>query len=160
MIERKTADLIVVATVGAGLVAGVSKAELALLDTYGRSLGMAYQICDDVVSIWGGSKLTGKGEYGDLKECKKTLPVLYAHETLPNTKKQQLLEIYADKQLMTAERCGEVWTLLDDVGTKQAMRNEIKYYADAAKVVARNLGIDLEKKELLLTLVDTLLPSV
>ena len=160
MIERKTADLIVAAGKGAGLIAGVSKEELGLLDTYARSLGMAYQICDDVVSIWGEGATTGKRAYGDLLERKKTLPVLHAHENLPAEEKKQLLAIYTDENDMTNERCETVISLLDSIDTKSVMRDEIELYAQAAKASAAKLNITEEKKVLLATIVDTLLPSV
>ena len=160
MIERKTADLIVAAGKGAGLVAGVSKDELDLLDTYTRSLGMAYQICDDVVSIWGEGATTGKRAYGDLLERKKTLPILHAYENLPDEEKQTLLHIYIDENAMTNERCEAVISLLDGIETKKIMRVEIEAYAQAAKAAAMKLNIAEEKKVLLATIVDTLLPTV
>jgi geranylgeranyl diphosphate synthase type I len=50
----------------------------AALDRAGRGLGVAFQIVDDVLGIWGDPAVTGKPVHGDLRERKKTFPVLCA----------------------------------------------------------------------------------
>jgi geranylgeranyl diphosphate synthase type I len=94
MIRCKTAELIVAAAVGAGMIAGESETELGSLRQYAHCLGMAYQICDDVVSIWATRETTGKRNYGDIKERKKTLPVLYAYEHVVAADRDVLCSYY------------------------------------------------------------------
>lgn len=159
MIRRKTAELIVAATKGAGILAERDEKELSHLENYGRSLGMAYQICDDVVSIWATSDTTGKRNYGDLKEKKKTLPILFAYEKLETEKRKQLEELYA-KETLSDDDCLSVIELLDSVDTKATMEKAFNDYADTAKNSARALSITNEQQEVLCKLVDSLLPKV
>ncbi|MFI9648190.1 polyprenyl synthetase family protein [Streptomyces sp. NPDC052040] len=78
MAEYKTGALLGCAlALGAGL-GGAGGATVAALDRTGRHLGVAFQIVDDLLGIWGDPALTGKPVHGDLREGKKTFPVLAA----------------------------------------------------------------------------------
>lgn len=160
MIGQKTADLIVAATVGAGMVAGVSKEEEQLLWDYGENLGLAYQVCDDVISIWADGAKTGKRDYGDLKERKKTLPILYAYRHLSGDAKDRLVYLYKQSNELDDESCQEIVDLLAEVDTHTVMREEIEVYAQKAKSAAAELLLPTEAKEKLMDIVDTLLPTV
>jgi geranylgeranyl diphosphate synthase type I len=76
MIYGKTAALIEAAC---GLGALVNGSDLAThYEDFGRELGLAFQIQDDVLGIWGDPKMTGKPAGNDLRNHKKSLPVAYA----------------------------------------------------------------------------------
>jgi geranylgeranyl diphosphate synthase type I len=78
MAEAKTGEVLAFAiTVGAEL-GGVSSTVLAALDRAARHFGLAFQAVDDVIGIWGDPAVTGKPIYGDLRERKKTLPIIAA----------------------------------------------------------------------------------
>lgn len=77
MIEGKTAALTRACCEIGGIVAGASEAQVAKLGTFGRGLGIAFQLQDDILGIFGDPAVTGKGD-GDLARRKKTLPVLRA----------------------------------------------------------------------------------
>jgi geranylgeranyl diphosphate synthase type I len=78
MAEGKTGALLgCSAALGAAL-GGASEATVTALDRAGRHLGVAFQLVDDVLGIWGDPAVTGKPVDGDLREGKKTFPVLVA----------------------------------------------------------------------------------
>jgi geranylgeranyl diphosphate synthase type I len=77
MIGGKTAALIGFCTAVGGMIAGADDAVVEDLGDFGRSLGMAFQIQDDYLGIWGDQAVTGKSAASDLLARKKTLPVLY-----------------------------------------------------------------------------------
>jgi geranylgeranyl diphosphate synthase type I len=92
MIAGKTSALIgATAAIGATL-AGSSAVEH--YETFGRELGLAFQIQDDVLGIWGDEALTGKSAESDVATRKKSLPALYALEH-----SDQLRALYAAPQV-------------------------------------------------------------
>lgn len=85
-------------------------AAVAALDRAGRHLGVAFQIVDDVLGIWGDPLVTGKPVHGDLRERKKTFPVLAALDspTSAAARLARLLESGGPPQEMAdlVEECG------------------------------------------------------
>ncbi|MFF3885940.1 polyprenyl synthetase family protein [Streptomyces sp. NPDC001914] len=78
MAERKTGALLGCAPALGARLAGAPDRTVTALDRAGRHLGVAFQIADDVLGIWGDPSLTGKPVHSDLRQGKKTLPVLAA----------------------------------------------------------------------------------
>ncbi len=76
IIEGKTAELTAVACRLGAYYAGAPESTVAALDRYGRSLGVAFQIADDVLDIWGEERVTGKSLGTDFEKQKLTLPVI------------------------------------------------------------------------------------
>jgi len=80
MVGGKTAALLAACTGLGALVAGVGESEFQAYSEFGRLLGLAFQVQDDLLGIWGDVFLTGKSSESDLVEGKKSLPVLYGLE--------------------------------------------------------------------------------
>ncbi|WP_328744473.1 polyprenyl synthetase family protein [Streptomyces sp. NBC_00285] len=78
MAEHKTGALLGCAAALGALLGGAPPATVAALDRTGRHLGIAFQIVDDVLGIWGDPQVTGKPVHSDLRERKKTFPILAA----------------------------------------------------------------------------------
>jgi octaprenyl-diphosphate synthase len=76
IVEGKTAELTAVSCRLGAHYAGADEATVAALDRYGRNLGIAFQIADDVLDIWGEERVTGKSLGTDLEKQKLTLPVI------------------------------------------------------------------------------------
>ena len=80
LIYRKTACLFSVCMKMGGILARASEADLNRLAEYGRNLGMAFQIVDDVLDLTASEEVLGKPVASDLREGKATLAVLHALE--------------------------------------------------------------------------------
>jgi geranylgeranyl diphosphate synthase type I len=80
MIEGKTAALLSASLELGALVGGADQPTRARLAEFGRSLGLAFQIQDDILGIWGDEAVTGKSAASDILTRKKSLPVVYALE--------------------------------------------------------------------------------
>ncbi len=78
MAEAKTGALIGCACAVGALYAGAGDEEVAALDGFGRQAGLAFQLIDDVIGIWGDPRNTGKPAGADLAARKKSLPVVAA----------------------------------------------------------------------------------
>ncbi|MFJ7148490.1 family 2 encapsulin nanocompartment cargo protein polyprenyl transferase [Streptomyces sp. NPDC100445] len=78
MAEAKTGALLGCACALGALYAGAGADEVAALDGFGRQAGLAFQLIDDVIGIWGDPRHTGKPAGADLAARKKSLPVVAA----------------------------------------------------------------------------------
>lgn len=78
MAEAKTGALIGCACALGGLYAGADDEDVEALDAFGRAAGLAFQLIDDVIGIWGDPRRTGKPAGADLMARKKSLPVVAA----------------------------------------------------------------------------------
>ena len=91
MIYKKTASLIEASAFSAALLAGKDSDKYAL---YGRNLGLAFQVIDDVLDITSSSEVLGKPALNDFREGKTTLPYLYMYEKLNENDKEKLLSYF------------------------------------------------------------------
>jgi geranylgeranyl diphosphate synthase type I len=82
MIGGKTAALLSGSLELGALVGGADQATRGHLAEFGRSLGLAFQMEDDILGIWGDEAVTGKSAASDILARKKSLPVVYALENL------------------------------------------------------------------------------
>ncbi len=80
MIEGKTAALVACACELGALVAIAPDAQRAHLRAFGRHLGLAFQMRDDILGVWGDPALTGKPAGADVARRKKSLPILHGLE--------------------------------------------------------------------------------
>jgi geranylgeranyl pyrophosphate synthase len=76
-IESKTASLFIAATEGGAILSGAPEEQVAALKTYGRNLGMAFQMVDDILDFTADENELGKPVGSDLRQGTFTLPVLY-----------------------------------------------------------------------------------
>ncbi|MCE7082568.1 polyprenyl synthetase family protein [Streptomyces sp. ST2-7A] len=81
MAERKTAELLACSCALGALWGGAGPERIAALRAFGRHLGIAFQLADDLLGIWGDPAVTGKPARADLACRKKSLPVVAALES-------------------------------------------------------------------------------
>jgi octaprenyl-diphosphate synthase len=91
MIYCKTASLIEASAKSAAILEGLDGNDFAL---YGKNLGLAFQIIDDVLDITSSDKMLGKPALHDFKEGKVTLPYLYLHEKCKEKDKKHMMSLY------------------------------------------------------------------
>jgi geranylgeranyl diphosphate synthase type I len=95
MISRKTAALFQAALQTGALIAGVHGEELERFGAFGRHLGLAFQIRDDILGIWGEGIATGKPVGADIAKRKKSLPVVHAFQQVVGPDRDVLRNAYA-----------------------------------------------------------------
>ncbi|MFE0458453.1 family 2 encapsulin nanocompartment cargo protein polyprenyl transferase [Kitasatospora sp. NPDC058965] len=103
MAEAKTGALLGSACAIGALYAGAGEEAAAAMDAFGRQIGLAFQLIDDLIGIWGDPAVTGKPAGADLLVRKKSLPVVAALSS-GTPAAAELAEIYAiDRPLTRAE---------------------------------------------------------
>ncbi|BCD62397.1 octaprenyl-diphosphate synthase [Nitratiruptor sp. YY08-26] len=91
MIYKKTASLIEASAKAAAILAGKESEKYGL---YGKNLGLAFQIVDDILDITQDASTLGKPALHDLKEGKSTLPYIYLYHALSADEKEKLLKLF------------------------------------------------------------------
>ncbi len=113
MVEKKTAHYSFVTPLQTGaIIAGATDEQLKRLHAFGRSLGVAFQIRDDVLNLEQGSGKYGKELCGDLWEGKYTLILLHALRSASASDRERAETILAKERPRTSEGANDVTTLL------------------------------------------------
>lgn len=111
MIGGKTAALLATCASLGALAAGAPSDTQQKARAYGNSLGLAFQVLDDYLGIWGEASMTGKSVESDLVTGKKTLPVLFGLQ-----KNKEFARRWGQK--ITPGDVGEVADLLAQEGAR------------------------------------------
>ena len=130
MIGRKTAALIAASIEAGALLATDDETVIARYRGFGWALGLAFQLNDDLLGIWGAEQTTGK-EPSDVAHRKKTLPVIFAAEQADPEDRARLLELYAVPQPSAGE-VAEIVAILERVGARDYTRDQARRYRDEA----------------------------
>ncbi len=115
VIFRKTAALIAAACECGGIAAGAGPEERERLYSFGKHLGLAFQITDDLLDYLGASAETGKDIGTDFKEGKVTLPLLYALRQANDPDRMRLLSLIRDLE-PTPETFREAKRIIENYG--------------------------------------------
>lgn len=126
--------------VGAEL-AGASAEEKEQLRVFGKNLGIAYQLRDDVIGVFGNEAETGKSTSGDIREGKRTYMVeqFYA---LASIDQRNRFDAYFGHQSLTDEECEEARALLRDSGALDKTEQTIAAYEAEARKAMATLSIN------------------
>ena len=130
MIGRKTAALIAASVESGALLATDDETVIARYHDFGWALGIAFQLNDDLLGIWGAEETTGK-EPSDVANRKKTLPVIYAMEHAGPEDRERLRALYARPE-PTADEVAEIVEILERVGARDYTRDQARHYRDEA----------------------------
>ncbi len=94
MVYQKTGALIEASAVAGGIVAGASDDELEHLREYGRKIGIAFQIADDILGVVGDPKVTGKPVGNDIRNGKRTLIVIVAETKMSSSEREFFRSVF------------------------------------------------------------------
>jgi len=130
MIGRKTAALISASVEAGALLATEDEGVISRYRAFGWDLGIAFQLNDDLLGIWGAAQATGK-EASDLAKHKKTLPVLYALEHGGTEDVDRLRDLQRAVDL-TAADVAEAVAILERSGARDYTRDQARRYRDEA----------------------------
>lgn len=125
MITGKTAVLLSLSSELGALIAGASPAVVAHYAALGLNLGLAFQVIDDILGIWGDESRTGKSVATDIVTRKKTLPVLYG---LENSAEMRMLYSTPDRDNFVTAVVAE----LDTAGAREFAESKAAHYSQQA----------------------------
>ena len=148
MVRGKTAALLSCSASLGGLLAGAGpgcRRDHDLADRFGawgEHLGLAFQIRDDVLGIWGDPARTGKPVGADIAARKKTLPVVDALERAEGAQRRALHELYASDADIDADGQDAVLRILDELGARARAMRLAQSHRDRALEALASLPVD------------------
>jgi geranylgeranyl diphosphate synthase type I len=143
MIRHKTAALLA-ASMQLGAIIATDDADLIEHHYhFGEHLGMAFQIQDDILGVWGDEKVTGKSAATDIRDKKKALPAVYTlNQTKDPEAARQLAELYAQDGQLNDSDIQAALVILDRVGARQYAEKMAKTYYRRALDSLDQAGIE------------------
>ncbi|MGQ9788056.1 MAG: polyprenyl synthetase family protein [Candidatus Hadarchaeaceae archaeon] len=152
MISGKTGALTEAAAKIGALLGNATMEQIQALAGYGRLIGIAFQMQDDVLGVLGKQEKFGKPIGSDIREGKKTLIILKALNLAPERDKETLLKVFG-KSSATSEEIGAVIGVLKKVGAVDYVAEQARKMVAEAKM---KLGIlpESRAKETLLGIAD------
>lgn len=122
------------------MLANASKDKLKILEDYAINCGIAYQIRDDILGVFGDDKTIGKGTVSDIIEDKKTLLILHAYSKA-NRSQKKILDCSLGNKDITHEQVVEFKKVLEQTGALDYSIKECEKYVKEAKESLRGLSV-------------------
>jgi geranylgeranyl diphosphate synthase type II len=157
MIELKTAALIAASLKIGAIIGGSDDRDSYLLYDFGRNLGLAFQIQDDILDIWGDSALFGKTRGADIVANKKTFPLIKAFELAEGATLKQLREELAAKDFDPDKKVKTVTGIYDRLKVREKTEILANGYIDQAFSLLGKVNVDEERKRELKNLAASLI---
>jgi geranylgeranyl diphosphate synthase type I len=152
MISKKTGALFELAGKGGGLIGGGNPSEVAALQTYGMTLGLAFQIWDDYLDMSSTATTLGKDIGNDIRNGKKTLIAVHSL-THATGKHRKLLDDVFGNHVASEQDVALVYDLFRDLGSIEYAQQRAMHFVTQAKD-AITLIKPSDAKELLYQLIE------
>ncbi|PIB27614.1 polyprenyl synthetase [Maribacter sp. 4U21] len=149
MIKYKTAVLVAAAMKMGAIVAEASEKSQEVLYAFGLNLGIAFQLQDDYLDVYGDPLTFGKQVGGDIIENKKTYLFIKAMEAGTVSNRKQLMDLYSIQPKETDSKVKAVRTIFSESGAATATQDAIVSYTKKAFAVLESLELTQEKKDIL-----------
>ncbi len=126
MVGLKTGPLLGAALAGGALFAGKSWEHAMQLDNIGREIGVVFQMQDDILGVWGESEKTGKSADDDLTAKKKSYPIIWALENLPQDSRNEISTLYQQQAPLPNKTTVRIRNILTDGSVNKAISRAIQ----------------------------------
>ncbi len=133
MIGRKTAALMQCATEMGARLATEDATRIAQLAMFGRSIGLAFQIRDDLLGVWAAERELGKTPAGDIRRKKMSLPILEALEHAAPHHRAHLHALYDEEGPATDAQVAEVLDIFAEAGIQQRCQARLAAAIETAR---------------------------
>ena len=132
MISKKTAALFDVSCAMGAICATGKTTDVTNLSAFGRNLGIAFQITDDLIGIMGDPKITKKPVGNDIREGKKSLPILMAIKLAKGKDKKAILKVFGNSRANKKE-LEKATETIRQLGIEESVRDQALKYAKRAE---------------------------
>jgi len=147
MIRLKTSVLLACALKIGAILADASAEDADNLYKFGEQIGLAFQLQDDYLDVYGDSKVFGKEIGGDITSNKKTYMLINAFNKANDAQRKELTRWVSARDFDRNEKVDAVTRLYNEIGIDQLAQDKIAYYFAESKKYLDAVNVPEEKKE-------------
>ena len=134
MIGKKTAVLLATALQMGAYIAGASQDEQETLALFGTSIGLAFQIQDDILDVWGDPATFGKAIGGDISCNKKTYVTIIAEKIADEESRKELQHWYSQTLSDNTEKIARVKAIYERLGVRELCERSVRVRTHVAHI--------------------------
>lgn len=157
MIRLKTSVLLACAVKMGAILAGASDDDAANLYAFGEKLGLAFQLQDDLLDVYGDPKVFGKAIGGDITSNKKTYMLINAFQLANEEQKAELMRWITAEEFDKAEKIAAVTEIYNQIGIRELCEKKINAFFDEARAFLDKINVAEERKQQLRRFTDQML---
>ena len=157
MIRLKTSVLLACALKMGALLADAPQEDAERLYRVGELVGLAFQLQDDLLDVYGDPAVFGKAIGGDITSNKKTYMLINAFNRANDKQRAELTRWIDAKTFNREVKVAEVTRLYDEIGIRQLCEEKINYYFEQASQTLNEVNVPEERKTQLRAYMDELL---
>ena len=146
MIRLKTSVLLACATKIGAIMADAPESDQDNLYKFGEQIGLAFQLQDDLLDVYGDPKVFGKAVGGDITCNKKTFMLINAYNRANDEQRAELDKWINAKTFDRNEKITAVTKIYDEIGIRALCEEKIEYYFNRAKTYLDAVSVAQEKK--------------
>lgn len=154
MISLKTAVLPAACLKTGALIAGATDKQTRLIYDFGKNIGIAFQLMDDLLDVFGDGAKVGKVKGGDIVANKKTFLLIKAMELAKGVTINELQQLVAGTHPDKVER---VTTIFEELGVRLLAEKEMEKYFYKALHCLKSIDVPEERKSVLEAFAGTLM---
>lgn len=147
MIRLKTSVLLACALKMGAILADASDEDAENLYKFGEQIGLAFQLQDDYLDVYGDTKVFGKEIGGDITSNKKTYMLINAFNLANEAQRVELQKWVDAKDFDRAEKVAAVTRLYNEIGIDKLAQDKIAYYFEQSKKYLDAVSVPAERKE-------------
>jgi geranylgeranyl diphosphate synthase type II len=157
MIRLKTSVLLACAVKIGAILADASDDDVKNLYKFGEQLGLAFQLQDDLLDVYGDPAIFGKAIGGDITSNKKTYMLINAVNRANPEQRRELEQWIGARDFDRQEKVAAVTALYDQIGIRQLCEQKINYYFDECRKYLAKVSVSDERKQMLLDYTDEMM---
>lgn len=146
MIRLKTSVLLACALKIGAILAGASKEDADNLYRFGEQIGLAFQLQDDFLDVYGDTRVFGKAIGGDITSNKKTFMLINALNHANEEQRRQLESWIGATEFDRDEKVAAVTRLYNEIGIDRKAQDKIAYYFEQSRKYLQAVSVDESRK--------------
>ena len=146
MIRLKTSVLLACACKVGAIMAGASADDTDNLYKFGEKLGLAFQLQDDLLDVYGDPAVFGKNIGGDITSNKKTYMLINAYNRATPAQREELTKWVNAKEFDRNEKVAAVTNLYNEIGIRKLCEQKIEQYYQESLVYLAKVNVSEERK--------------